>query len=113
VDRKPGAAVVPISQVIHPSSSSRVTLRDTSTRISVCINIDYIGSSLSNSTAKTTYTEEVSTRGRITRHLAFLPQQPIRIVRRPQLKEEAKDVSTVENKATRRRIAQRKQLSSS
>jgi hypothetical protein len=120
VDLRLGAAVIPVFQAIHPSSSSRVTLRDTNTstniNINVSINSSIRGSSLSgssSSTARTTNREETSTRGRTTRHLAFLPQQPIRAIRQPQHKEEAEDVPTVGNKATGRRIGQRKQLNSS
>jgi hypothetical protein len=74
VDHRLGAAVVPVSQAIHPNSSSRVTLRDISTRTNVRINNNSRGSTLSNSsTASTTNWEEISIRGRIVRHLAFLP----------------------------------------
>jgi hypothetical protein len=111
VDLRLGAAVVLVSQATHPSGSSRATLRDTSTKISVRINNNFRGSSLSSSSssaARTTNRDETSTRDRTTRHLSFPLQQPIRIVRQPQHKEEAKDVSTMENKATRRCNAQRK-----
>jgi hypothetical protein len=98
VDRRPGAAVVPVSQAIHPSSSSRVTLRDTS----VHINSNYRGSTLnsSSSTASTANQEETSIRGRVVRHLAFLPQQPNRIARQNQRKEETENASIMENKVT-------------
>jgi hypothetical protein len=86
VDRKPGAAVVPVSHAIHPSSSSGVNLKDTSTSINININSNSRGSSLSsnNSTADTTNQEEVSTRGRAVRHLAFLPQQQTRTTKQLQ-----------------------------
>jgi hypothetical protein len=81
VDHKPGAAVVPVSQAIHTSNSSRLTLKDTSinTSINVSINNSSRGNSIrsSSSTASTTNQEEVNTRGRAVRHLAFLHQQPI------------------------------------
>jgi hypothetical protein len=87
---------------------------NTSTSTSVGINNSSRGSSLSSSsTSITTNHEEVSIRGRIAIHLAFLPQQPTRTTRQRQRKEEAEDVSIVGNKATRQRIAQRKQLNSS
>jgi hypothetical protein len=100
VDRRPGAVVAPVSQAIHPSSSSRVTLRDTNTRISVRINSNFRGSPLSSisSTARIVNQEEVSTRGRTTKHLAFLTQQLMRTIRQSQSKEEADDVSIVESK---------------
>jgi hypothetical protein len=51
--------------------------------------------------------EEVSSRGRISRHLVFLPQQPTRAVKQPQCKEKAEHVSIVESKAIGRCIVQR------
>jgi hypothetical protein len=107
VDRKPGAAVVPVSHAIHPSSSSRVNLKDTSTSININIISNSRGSSLSsnNSIADTTNQEEVSTRGRAVRHLAFLPQQPTRTTKQLQRKEEAEEVSTMGNKATGHHIS--------
>jgi hypothetical protein len=88
VDRRLGAAVVLVSQAIHPSSSSRVTLKVTSTST----NNSSRGSSLSSSssTVKATNREETSTSDRTTRHLSFLSQQP---TRQRQRKEEAMDVS--------------------
>jgi hypothetical protein len=83
------------------------THRDISSRI----NSRLRGSTSSHSsTLKTINQEETNTRARTVRHLAFQPQQLIRIVRQPQCKE---DVSIMENKATRHRIAQRKQLNNS
>jgi hypothetical protein len=85
VDLSPGAIIAPVSQAIHLSSSSRVTLRDISSRTRVLLNNIYKGStlSISNSTARTTREEEVSSRDRVIRHLDFLPQQPIRAVNQP------------------------------
>jgi hypothetical protein len=114
VDHRLGAAAVPISQAIHPRSSSRVTLKDinTSTSINVSINssIKYSSLSSSSSTAITTIKGETSISGRAARHLAFLPQQPTRTIRQPQRKEEAVDVSTVGNKVTGQLIARTRSL---
>jgi hypothetical protein len=69
-----GSSSRPVSQAIHPSSSSRVTLRDISTRTSARISSNSRGSSLSSSsTASIINWEEISIRGRAVRHLAFLP----------------------------------------
>jgi hypothetical protein len=115
VDHRLVAAAVPVSQEIYPNSSSRVTPKVTGTSINIGINSSSRGSSLSSSssTASTTNQEEVSTKGRATRHLVFLPQPPIRATRQPQRKEEVVDVSTIGNKVIGRLIARRKQLSSS
>jgi hypothetical protein len=43
--------------------------------------------------------EEVSSRGRISRHLVFLPQQLSRTIKQHQLRLETEHVSTVESKA--------------
>jgi hypothetical protein len=48
---------------------------------------------------KTISREEVSSRGRISRHLVFMPQQTSRTVRQHQLRLETEHVSTVESKA--------------
>jgi hypothetical protein len=60
------------------------------------------GSILSTSIriVRTISQEEVSFRGRISRHLVFLPQQTSRTVRQHQLRLETEHVSTVESKAT-------------
>jgi hypothetical protein len=73
VDRMLGAIVIPVSQATHPNSSSRVTLKGTSTSINVSINSSSRGSSLSSSrsTARATNREETSINDRTTRHLAF------------------------------------------
>jgi hypothetical protein len=57
--------------------------------------------------------EEISTRGRTTKHLAFLPQQLIRTTRQPKCKKEEGDVYSVESKATGRCSARRRWLNSS
>jgi hypothetical protein len=110
VDLKLGATIVPISQVIHLSSSSRITLRDINSRPSVRLSSSSRGSILSicSSTTRTASQEEVSSKGRIIRHLVFLPQQPTRAVKQPQCKEEAKDASIVESRAIGRCIVQRR-----
>jgi hypothetical protein len=46
-----------------------------------------------------TISQEVSSRGRISRHLASPPQQPTRTVKQPRFKVEAEHVSIVESKA--------------
>jgi hypothetical protein len=101
VDHSPGASAAPASQEIHLSKASLVTHRDISIRVSVCINSSFRGSTHSSSSIVRTASKEViSIRSRTTKHLAFLPQQRIRTTKQPQHKEEAEDVSTVENKAT-------------
>jgi hypothetical protein len=111
VDPSLRATVAPVSQATHINNSGMATRRDISSRISARINSRPRDSTSSrNSTVITVNQEETNTKGRIVRHLAFLSQQLIRMVRQPQCKEEAEDVSTVENKATGHRIAQRKQL---
>jgi hypothetical protein len=78
-----------------------VTHRDISIRVSARISSSLRDSThSSNSIVRTASREVTSIRGRTTRHLAFLPQQRIRTTKQPQHKEEAEDVSTVENKAT-------------
>jgi hypothetical protein len=109
VDPSLGATVVPVSQATHLNSSGMATHMGISSRISARISSRPRDSTSSrNSTVRTINQEETNIRGRTVMHLAFLPQQLIRMVRQPQCKEEAEDVSTVENKATRCRIAQRK-----
>jgi hypothetical protein len=103
----------PATQATHLSSLSKVN--STNLRISVnTSNCSIRGSSLSrsSSTVRTTSKEETRTSARSIRHLTFLPQHPTRTTKQLQRKEEAADVSIVGNKATRRIIAQRKQLSS-
>jgi hypothetical protein len=104
VDLRPGVEVVPATQATYLNSSRKVTSTSISTSISV---------STSSSTVRTTSKEEIPTSARTTRHLAFLPQQPTRITKQLQRKEEVVDVYTVGNKTTEQIIAQRKQLSSS
>jgi hypothetical protein len=76
-----------------PSSSSRISVRPSSS--------SFRSSTLSISSriARTTSQEGVSSRDRISRHLASSPQQPIRTVKQPQFKVEAEHVSIVESKA--------------
>jgi hypothetical protein len=87
-----------------------VTHRDISIRVSIRTNSSLRGSThiSISSIVRTASMEVISIRGRTTRHLAFLPQQRIRTTKQSQRKEEAEDVSTVENKATGRCIAQRR-----
>jgi hypothetical protein len=112
VDLRLGVAVVLASQETHLSNSSKVTSTSISVRTS---NSSTKGSFLtsSSSIARTTSRQEIITSVRATRHLAFLPQQPIRTTKQLQCKEEVVRVSTVGNKAIGRTIAQRKRLSSS
>jgi hypothetical protein len=106
-----GVAAVLATQATHLSNSSKVT----STNISVRTNNSSTRGSflISSSTVRTTSNEEINTSVRATRQPVFLPQQPTRTIKQCQLKEEVVHVSTVENKAIGRIIAQRKQLSSS
>jgi hypothetical protein len=66
VDLSLGAAIALVSQATHLSSSSR---------ISACLSSSFRGSTLSINSriARTVSQEEVSSKGRISRHLAFLP----------------------------------------
>jgi hypothetical protein len=106
VNLKSGVAAGPATQATHLSSSRKVTSTSNNTSdSSLC--------SSSCSIVRTTNKEEIYTSARATRHLAFLPQQPTNTTKQLQRKEEVIDVSIVGNKATRRIIAQRKQLSSS
>jgi hypothetical protein len=69
------AAIVLVSQAINLSSSGRTSVHLSSS--------SFKGSFLSISIriARTISQEEVSSRGRISRHLVFLPQQTSRTVR--------------------------------
>jgi hypothetical protein len=107
VDVRPGVAVVLATQATHLSDSSKVTSTSISIRTSSSSTRDSFLSSSSN-TVRTTSKEEISTSVRATRHLAFLPQQPIKTTKQLQRKEEVVHVSTVGNKAIGRIIAQRK-----
>jgi hypothetical protein len=80
-----GATIAPVSQVIHLSNSSRATLTDISSRTNARLSSSSRGStlSISSSTSRIASEEEVSSRGRIIRHLVFLPQQPARAVKQP------------------------------
>jgi hypothetical protein len=95
VDPSLEAAIVLVSQAINLSSSGR-------TSVHLSINRSK-GSILSTSIiiVRTISQEEVSFKGRISRHFVFLPQQPSRTVRQHQLRSETEHVSTVESKATR------------
>jgi hypothetical protein len=112
VDLRSEVAVILATQATHLSNSSQVTSTNISVRTS---NSSTRGSFLSSSssTVRITSKEEINTSVRATRQLVFLPQQPTRTITQRQLKEEVVHVSTVGNKAIRRIIAQRKQLSSS
>jgi hypothetical protein len=101
VDPSPEASAVHVSQAVHLSKAGLVTHRDIRIRISVRISSSFRGSTHnSSSIVRTASKEGISIRSRTTRHLAFLPPQQIRATKQPQHKEEAEDVSTVENKAT-------------
>jgi hypothetical protein len=88
-----GAAIALVSQVTHLSSSGRTSAHLSSSSSK--------GSTLSTSSriARTISQEEVSSRGRISRHLVFLPQQPTRTVKQHPFKAEAEHVSIMESKA--------------
>jgi hypothetical protein len=92
VDLSLEAAIAPVSEATHLSSSRRISVR---------LSSSFRGSTLSTSSkiARTISQEEDSSRGRINRHLASLPQQPTRAVKQPQFKAEAYHVSIVESKA--------------
>jgi hypothetical protein len=83
VDLSLEAAIALVSHATHLSSLGR-----TSTHLSTSSKI-----------VRTTSQEEVSLRGRISRHLIFPPQQPTRTVKQHQLKAEAEHVSIMESKA--------------
>jgi hypothetical protein len=101
VDPSPEASAVPASQAVHLSKVGLVTHRDIRIRISVRISSSFRGSTHnSSSIVRTASKEGISIRNRTTRHPAFLPPQQIRATKQPQHKEEAEDISTVENKAT-------------
>jgi hypothetical protein len=90
VDLSLEAAIAPVSQATHLNSSSRISAHlSSSFRDST--------PSINSKIARTISQEEVSSRGRISRHLASLPQQPTRAVK--QFKAEAEHVSIVESKA--------------
>jgi hypothetical protein len=91
VDPSLEAAIVLVSQAINLSSSGRTSVHLSSS--------SFKGSFLSIRIARTISQEEVSSRGRISRHLVFLPQQTSRTVRQRQLRLETEHVSTMESKA--------------
>jgi hypothetical protein len=88
------AAIAPVSQATHISSSSRITTR---------LSSSFRGStpSISSRIVRTISQGEVNSKGRISRHLASTPQQPTRTVKQPQFKVEIEHVSIVESKAIR------------
>jgi hypothetical protein len=94
VDPSLEAAIVLVSQAINLSGSGR-------TSVHLSSSSSFKGSFLSTSIriARTISQEEVSSRGRISRHLIFLPQQTSRTIRQHQLRLETEHVSTVESKA--------------
>ena len=76
MDLRPGVAVVPATQATHPSNSSKVT--------SISISTSTKGSFLISNNSRTVRTpnlEEISTSVKITRQLAFLPQQLTRMAK--------------------------------
>jgi hypothetical protein len=92
VDLSLEAAIALVSQATHLSSLGRTSAHLSSS--------SFKGSILSTSSriARTISQEEVSSRGRISRHLVFPPQQPTRTVKQHQFKVEAEHVSIVESK---------------
>jgi hypothetical protein len=93
VDPSLEAAIVLVSQAINLSSSGRTNVHPSSSSfkgIILSINIRIV---------RTIIREEVSSRGRISRHLIFLPQQLSRTIKQHQLRLETEHVSTVESKA--------------
>jgi hypothetical protein len=93
VDLSLEAAIVLVSQAINLNNSGR-----TSVHLSIS---SFKGSILSISIriARTISQEEVSSRGRVSRHLVFLPQQLSRTIKQHQLRLETEHVSIVESKA--------------
>jgi hypothetical protein len=93
VDPSLEAAIVLVSQAINLSSSGRTSVHLSSS--------SFKGSILSISIriARTISQEEVSSRGRISRHLVFLPQQTSRTIKQHRFRVETERVSTVERKA--------------
>jgi hypothetical protein len=93
VDPSLEATIVLVSQAINLSSSGRTSVHPSisSSKGSIL--------SISIRIVRTISQEEVSFRGRISRHFVFLPQQPSRTVRQHQLRLEIEHVSTVESKA--------------
>jgi hypothetical protein len=93
VDPSLEAAIVLVSQATGLSSSDRTSAHLSST--------SFKGSTLSTSSriARTISPEEVSSIGRISRHLVVPPQQPIRTVKQHHFKAEAEHVSIMESKA--------------
>jgi hypothetical protein len=90
VDLNLEAAIAP--EATRLNSSSRISVR-------LCSSLRGSILSTSNRIARTISQEEVSSRGRISRHLASPPQQPTKAVKQPQFKVEAEHVSIVESKA--------------
>jgi hypothetical protein len=92
VDPSLEAAIILVSQATHLSSSGRTSVHLGSSSSK--------GSTLSTSSriARTISPEEVRSRGKISRHLVFLPQRPNRTVKQQQFKVEAEHVSTMESK---------------
>jgi hypothetical protein len=93
VDPSLEAAITLISQAINLNSSGRTSVHPSSS--------SFKGSILSISIriSRTIFQEEVSSRGRINRHLVFLPQQTSRTIKLHQFRVETERVSTVESKA--------------
>jgi hypothetical protein len=90
VDLSLEAAIALISQATHLSSSGRTSAHLSSSSSK--------GSTPSSKIARTISQEEVSSRGRISRHLIFPPQQPTRAVKQHQFRVEIEHVSIVESK---------------
>jgi hypothetical protein len=93
VDLSLEAAIALVSQAINLNSLGRTSVHPSisSSKGSIL--------SISIRIAKTISQEEVSFRGRISRHLVFLPQRTSRTVKQHQLRLETEHVSTVESKA--------------
>jgi hypothetical protein len=111
VDLKLGVEAVLTTQATHLSHSGKVTSTSISVRTSSSRTRGSFLSS-SSSTVRISSREEINTSVRATRQPIFLTQQPTRTTKQRQRKEEVVHVSTVENKAIGRIIAQRKQLRS-
>jgi hypothetical protein len=92
VDPSLEAAIVLVSQAINLSSSGRTSVHPSIS--------SFKGSILSTSIriARTISQEEASFRGRISRHLVFLPQRVSRTIKQHQLRVETEHVSTMGSK---------------
>jgi hypothetical protein len=93
VDPSLEAAIVLVSQTINLSSSGKTSVHLSSSSSKGSILSTHIR------IARTISQEEVSSRGRISRHFVFLPQQTSKAVQQHRFRVEAEHISIVESKA--------------